>query len=190
MVLRAQEPPIFSVQMKLVFWLTKRLSWKEGLSTLIVFLIGHHLSMMTLSTGHHMYSAAWRVPNRLWNSESNKTSVIWQGCRIRCNSCWDLQSRRNSSCKEDDRVISHCVKKRSHLSKNSRMRQLSTYSNGKGILSCVIIIVASLYCQLLGSSLQEFYLVDWINTLNRQGFYQKASVDSERTEEQLTWSSK
>ena len=29
--------------------------------------------------------------------------------------------------------------------KNSRMRQLSTYSNGKGILSCVIIIVAYLF---------------------------------------------
>ena len=49
--------------------------------------------------------------------------------------------------------------------------------------------VASLYCQLLGRSLQEFYLTDWVNTLNSQGFYQKASVDSERTEEQLTWSS-
>ena len=45
--------------------------------------------------------------------------------------------------------------------KNSRMRQLSTYSNGKRILSCVIIIMASLYCQLLGSlALQEFYLTD------------------------------
>ena len=29
MVLRAQEPPLFSVQMELVFWLTKRLSWKR-----------------------------------------------------------------------------------------------------------------------------------------------------------------
>ena len=50
----------------------------------------------------------------------------------------------------------------------------STDSNGKGILSCVIIIVASLYCQLLGRSLQEFYLTDWMNALNRQGFYQKS----------------
>ena len=61
------------------------------------------------------------------------------------------------------------------------MHQLSTYSNGKGILSCVIIILVSLYCQLLGRSLQEFYLTDKMNTLNRQGFYQKASVDSEKT---------
>ena len=44
--------------------------------------------------------------------------------------------------------------------KNSRMRQLFTYSNGKGILSCVIIIVASLYCQLPKRSSQEFYLTD------------------------------
>ena len=36
-----------------------------------------------------------------------------------------------------------CREKKPSL-KNSRMRQLSTYSNGKGILSCVIIIVASL----------------------------------------------
>ena len=30
----------------------------------------------------------------------------------------------------------------------------------KGILICVLIIMASLYCQLLGRSLQEFYLTD------------------------------
>ena len=34
----------------------KRLSWKDGLSTLIVFLIGHHLSMMTLSTDYHKWN--------------------------------------------------------------------------------------------------------------------------------------
>ena len=56
MVLRAQKPPLFSVQMELVFWLTKKLSWKDGLSTLIVFLIGHHLSMMTLSTDYHRWN--------------------------------------------------------------------------------------------------------------------------------------
>ena len=81
-----------------------------------------------------------------------------------------------------------CGEKKPSL-KNSKIRQLSTYSNGKGIFSCVIIILASLYCQLLGRSLQEFYLTDWMNTLNSQRFYQKASVYSERTEEQLTWSS-
>ena len=41
---------------------------------------------------------------------------------------------------------------------------------------------------LLGRSLQEFYLTDWMNTMNSQGLSHKASVDSERTEEQLTWS--
>ena len=52
-----------------------------------------------------------------------------------------------------------CGEKKPSL-KNSRMRQISTYSNEKGIFSCVIIVVASLYCQLLGRSLQEFYLTD------------------------------
>ena len=74
-----------------------------------------------------------------------------------------------------------CGEKKPSL-KKLRMRQLSTCSNGPGILSCVIIIVASLYCQFLGRSLQEFYFTDWMNILNSQGFYQ-------RTEEQLTWSS-
>ena len=100
MVPRAQELPLFLVQMELVFWLTKRLSGKDIL-------------------------------------------------------------------------------------KNSRMRQLSTYSDEKGILRCVIIIVASLYYQLLGRSLQEFYLTDWMNTLNSPGFYQKANLDSKMTEEQF-----
>ena len=188
MIPRAQEPPLFSVQMELVFWLTKRLSWKDGLSTLIVFLIGHHLTMMTLSTDYHWWNVTCclTVSNRFWNSESNiTTSVIWQGSRIRCNACWELQSWRNSSCKEDDSYFTLCGEKKPFL-KNSRMRQLSTYSNGKVILSCVIIIVASLYCQLLGRSLQEFYLTDRMNTLNSQDFYQKASVDLERTEKHLT----
>ena len=53
----------------------------------------------------------------IWNSESNKTPVIWQDSRIRCNTCRDLQSRRSSSCRETDRVISHYVEKRSHPSR-------------------------------------------------------------------------
>ena len=51
--------------------------------------------------------------------------------------------------------------------KKSRMHQLSTYLNGKGIRSCVIIIVAPLYCRLLGRSLQDFYLTDRMNTFGR-----------------------
>ena len=46
-----------------------------------------------------------------------KTLVIWQGSRIWCNTCRDLQSRRSSSCRETDRVISHYVEKRSHPSR-------------------------------------------------------------------------
>ena len=48
MVPRAKEPPHSLVQMELVFWLTKKLSWKDRLNTLMVSLIGHHLSMMKL----------------------------------------------------------------------------------------------------------------------------------------------
>ena len=47
---------LFSVQLELVFWLTKKLSWKDGLSTLIVFLIGHHLSLMMLSTDYYRWN--------------------------------------------------------------------------------------------------------------------------------------
>ena len=38
-------------QKKLVILLTKKLSWKDGLNTLMVSLIGHQLSMKKLSTG-------------------------------------------------------------------------------------------------------------------------------------------
>ena len=50
MVPRAQKPPYSLVQMELVFWLTKMLSWKDGLNTLMVSLMGHHLSLTKLST--------------------------------------------------------------------------------------------------------------------------------------------
>ena len=80
-----------------------------------------------------------------------------------------------------------CGEKKPSL-KNSRMQQLSTYSKGKGILKSKTIIEAFLYCQLLGRSLLGSYGIDWMNTLNSQGFYQKASVDSGKTEEQYTWS--
>ena len=46
------------------------------------------------------------------------------------------------------------------------------------------LIIASCW-----EEVQESYWTDWTNTLNSQGFYQKANVDSGRTEEQLIWSS-
>ena len=60
---------------------------------------------------------------------------------------------------EKPTVVSYynvCGEKKPSL-KNSRMQQLSTYSNGNGVLKSVTIIGASLYCQLLGRSLQESY---------------------------------
>ena len=53
------------VQMELVFWLTKKLSWKDGLNTLMVSLIGHHLSMMKLSTDYNR----WNVIRCLMSSQ-------------------------------------------------------------------------------------------------------------------------
>ena len=126
----------------------------------MVSLIGHHLSMLKLSTDYHR----WNVIRCLMSSqpslsESNKTPVIWQGSRIRCNTCRDLQSRRSSSCRETDRYFTLCGEKKPSL-KNSRMQQSSTYSKGKGILKSVTIIEASLYCQLLGRSLLGSYRTD------------------------------
>ena len=46
-------------------WRETRKTKKYGLSTLIVFLIGHHLSMMTLSTDYHR----WNVICCLTNSQ-------------------------------------------------------------------------------------------------------------------------
>ena len=53
---RAQEPSHFLVQMVLVFRLTKKPSWKDGLNILMVSLIGHHLSMMKLSTDYNRWN--------------------------------------------------------------------------------------------------------------------------------------
>ena len=100
------------------------------------------------------------------------TNIIWHGSRIRCNTWRDSQSRRSSSCREIDSYFTLCGEKKPPL-KNSRMQKLSTYSKGKGILTSVTIIEASLYCQLLGRSLQESYWTDWMNTMNSQGFYQE-----------------
>ena len=119
MVPRAQEPSNSLVQMEKVFWLTKKLSWKNGLNTLMVSLIGYHLSMMKLSTDYHRWNVIRYLmsPNHRWNSESNKTPVTWQGSRFRCNTCRDLQSRRSSRCREIERVISHNAEKRCHPSR-------------------------------------------------------------------------
>ena len=71
MVPRAQEPPHSLVQIELVFWLIKKLSWKDGLNTLIVSLIDHHLSMMKLSTDYHR----WNVIHCLMSSQPSLKTV-------------------------------------------------------------------------------------------------------------------
>ena len=148
MVPRAQEPPHSFVQMELVFWLTKKLSWKDGLNTLMVSLIGHHLSMMKLSTDYHR----WNVIRFLMSSQPSLKQ--WK----QLNSCHmarlqDQMQYLQRSTKQEvlqlqrnwQSYFTLCGEKKPSL-KNSRMQQLSTYSKGKGILKSVTIIEASLYC--------------------------------------------
>ena len=186
MVHRAQEPPHSLVQMELVFWLARKVTWKDGLNTLMVTLIGHHLSMMKLSTDYHR----WNVIHCLMSSQpSLKQWKQWNSCHLA--RLQDQMQYLQRSTKQEvlqwqgnwQSYFTLCGEKKPSL-KNSRMQQLSTYSKGKGILKSVTTIEASLYCQLLGRSLLQSYWIDWMNTLNSQGFYQKASVDSGKTEEQ------
>ena len=176
------------VQMELVFWLIKKLSWKDGLNTLMVSLIGHHLPIMKLSTDYHR----WNVIRCLMSSQpslkqwkllsSGKAPgfllLFFQMQYLQRSTKQEvLQLQRNWQS-----YFTLCGEKKPSL--NSRMQQLSTYSKGKGILKSVTIIRASLYCHLLGRFLLGSYWTDWMNTWNGQGFYQKASVDSGKTEEQ------
>ena len=68
-------------------------------------------------------------------NEGYETLVIWQGFRIRCNTCRVLQSRRSSSCRETDSYFILCGEKKPSLN-NLRMHQPSIYSNKKEILVC------------------------------------------------------
>ena len=67
--------------------------------------------------------------------------------------------------------------------KNSKMRQLSIYSNGKGISSCVIICLLS----IAGKVLARVLLNRLNEHLEQSGLLPESSVESERTEEQFTW---
>ena len=82
---------------------------------------------------------------------------------------YNVQSRRNSSCKEDGKVISDYVEKRSHLSRIQGCVNYPLIQMERESLRCVIIIMASLYCQLLERSSQEFYLINWMNTNEQSG---------------------
>ena len=107
-----------------------------------------------------------------------------QGPRIRCTAYKNLQSRRSSICRETDRGTSHYVEKRSHPSKIQdatiihlfkRKGNPQVCENHRGI--SLLPIAGQILARLL------------LNRSNSQGFYQKANVDSGRTEEQLTSSS-
>ena len=179
--------------MELVFWLTKRLSWKDGLSTLIVFLISRHLSMIT-------DDAINRLPQVECNllldefptiSETVKAIKLLSSGKAPGSDAIPAEIYKAGGTPVAKKMteLFHIMWGKEAIPQEFKDVSIIHLFKRKGILSCVIIIVASLYCQVLGKSLQEFYLTNWINTLNSQDVYQKASVDSERTEEQLTWSS-
>ena len=74
-----------------------------------------------------MQSAAWCVPQTVSETvKANNIPVFWQGSKIRCNTCRDLQSRRSSSCRETDRAISTMCGEKKSILKNARMQQLPT----------------------------------------------------------------
>ena len=80
----------------------------------MVSLIGHHLSMIELSTDYHR----WNVIHCLMSSQP---SLKWEGSRIRCNTCRYLKNRGHPIA-EKRTVISYFIlcgekEKRSHPSR-------------------------------------------------------------------------
>ena len=168
MVPRAQVPPHSLVQMKLVFWLTKKLSWKDGLNT------GGVLNWPSSINDE----AINRLPQVECNPLLDELATVSETVKaIKLLSLARLQDQMQylqRSTKQEvlqlqrnrQRYFTLCGEKKPSL-KNLRMQQLSTYSKGMGILKSVTIIEASLYCQLLGRSLLGSYWIDWMNS---QGF--------------------
>ena len=123
------------------------------------------------TTAGKIWCAAWWVPNRLWNRENNKTHVLWQGSAIRCNTGRDLHRRRSPSCSNFDSYFTLCGEKKPSL-KNSRMHQLFTFSNGKGILKSVTIIGHLFIVNCWEDPCKSPTVTNWMNTLNSQSFCQ------------------
>ena len=67
----------------------------------------------------------------------------------------------------------HIIRRKEAIPQEFKDATISTYSKGKGIVKSLTIIGASLYSQLLERSLLESHWIDWMNTLNSKGFYQK-----------------
>ena len=111
MVPRAQEPPHSLVQVELVFRLTKKLSWKDGLNTLMVSLISHYLSMMKLSTDYHR----WNVI-RCSTSSQPSLKLLSSGKAPGSDAIpAEIYKAGGPPVAEKlTRVISHYVEKRSH----------------------------------------------------------------------------
>ena len=185
MVPRAQEPPHSLVQMELVFWLIKKAILKRW---------AEHFDGVLNRPSSINDEAINRLPQVECNplldelptvSETVKAIQLLSSGKAPGSDAIpaEIYKAGGPPVAEKRSYFTLCGEKKPSL-KNSRMQQLSTYSKGKGIFKSVIIIEISLYCQLLGRFLLGSYWTNWMNTWNGQGFCQKASVDSGKTEEQ------
>ena len=119
--------------MELVFWLTRKLSWKDGLNTLIMSLIGHQLSMVKLSTDYHMGNVIRCLMSsqpflKQWKQENSCQQAGGPPVAEKLTSYFTLCEEKKAISQEfknatiihlfrNWRVISHYVKKKSHLSR-------------------------------------------------------------------------
>ena len=117
-----------------VFWLTKNLSWKDGLNIVTVSLKRHHLSMIKLPTDNHR----WNVIHCLMSSKSSlKQWKQYTSChlaRLQDQMQYLLRSTKQEILQLQRNWQSYftlCGEQKTSL-KNSIMHQLFTYSNGKG----------------------------------------------------------
>ena len=165
------------VQMELVFLLTKPLSWKDRLNTLIVS-VGHHLSMMKLTTGYRR----WNGIRCLMSSQPSLTQLKQENKDEEQMQCLQRSTKQEVLVTENLTVISYYVEKRRHPSRIKTYNKYPPIQTARESSSAIIIGV-SLYFQLLGRFLQESYWTDWMINLNSQGFYQK----KKKKKKKKTW---
>ena len=123
-------------------------------------LIGHHLSVMKLSTDYHR----WDVIRCLMSSQ---LSLIYKaGCHPVAEKLTELFQtiwrKESIHQKFKDAIIIHLLKRKRSPQVCNNHRDISLLSIARNILA------------------EESYWTDWMNTFNSQGFYQKANEDSRR----------
>ena len=131
MVPRAQEPPHSLVQMELVFWLIKKLSWKDGLNALIVSSsindeAINRLPQVDCNPLLDEFPNVSETVKAIKRPSSGKTPGSDEIYLQNPTKQEVIQLQRNwQSC------FTLCGIKKPSL-KNSKMQQSSIYSNGKG----------------------------------------------------------